>query len=219
MPINIDAIKAHHGAVAKDGEVRIKAATIKTPTIDRDQRLVKGLVSVAVPDLDNEVVVPSGLDTSYFPEKVKAVYFSHNYGELPVGTCRAMSVKDSGRSLYAATYILPGARGDDLLTAMEHEAINGFSVGFMPVEYGPPTPEETKAYGLHDCIVRKGLLLEYSVTPMPCNPDALVELVSKSLIHRSSAVAFGLPDTPERKVFAVTERRVLVPKRVLRRGA
>jgi HK97 family phage prohead protease len=219
MPISLDAIKAHHGAFAKEGEVRVKVATIKTPSIDREQRIVKGNVGAAVPDLDSEVVLPAGLDTFYFPDRVKAVYFGHNYDAMPVGTCRSLAVRDGGKSLYASTYILPGAKGDDLLTAMEHGAISGFSIGFMPEEFGPPTPEEVKAYGHHTTIVRKGMLLEYSITAMPCNPDALVDLVSKSLIHRSSAVAFGLPDSPERRVFAVTERKVFRPRRVLKIGA
>jgi HK97 family phage prohead protease len=197
-----------------DGEVRAKATILKSPSIDRATRLVKGLVSVAVPDMDSEVVLPMGLDRSYFPDKVKAVYYGHNYHEPPVGACRSMSVKDNGRSLYASTYILPGARGDDLMTAIEAGAINGFSVGFVATEFGPPSPEETKAYGVCETVIRKGRLIEYSITPMPACPDALVEMVSKGAIHRSSAVAFGMPDTPQRKVFPVRG-----PARVWKVGA
>lgn len=185
------------------GEVRAKAALLTSPSIDREARLVKGLVSVAVPDMDREVVVPSGLDTSYFPDKVKAVYLNHDYNALPVGACRRLQVKDGGRSLYAATYVARSALGDDLLTAIEDGIINGFSVGFIATDYGPPTSEETKSYGMCDNVIRKGRLIEYSITPMPACPDALVEMVSKGMIHRSSAVAFGLDDTPVRKVFPV----------------
>jgi HK97 family phage prohead protease len=185
------------------GEVRAKATLLKSPSIDRETRLVKGLVSVAVPDMDNEVVIPAGLDRGYFPEKVKAVYFNHDYSGMPVGTCRRMTVQDGGKSLFASTYILPGARGDDIMTAIEAEAINGFSVGFVATDYGPPTQEETKSYGACDTVIRKGRLIEYSITPMPACPQALVEMVSKGLIHRSSAVEFGLEDTPARKVYPV----------------
>lgn len=214
-----DAIKRFHeahGFQAGEGEIKVKQTTIKTPAIDKEQRLVKGLVSVAVPDMDDEVVLAARLDTSYFPERVKAVYYNHNYNDLPVGTCRRLGVRTDEKALFATTYILPGARGDDLLTCLESGAINGFSIGFRADEFGPPTPEETKEYGSHTTIVRRGLLIEYSITPMPACPDALVDLVSKAKIHRSNAVFFGLPDTPARKFFPTTERKVLKVRPVFR---
>ncbi len=167
---------------------------------------MKGLVSVAVPDMDNEVVIPGGLDRSYFPKVVKAVYYGHQYDKKPVGVCRSLTVKDNGRSMYCSTYILPGAEGDDLLTMIEHGAIRGFSVGFTATSYGPPTKEEVKEYGDCSTIVREGMLIEYSLTPMPCNPAAMMDLVSKSLIHRSSVERFGgesVEHVPARKVFLV----------------
>lgn len=202
--------KQHEGL---DGEVRTKAATITTPTIDREERLVKGFVSVAEPDMDNEVVVPGGLDRSYFPKQVKSVYYAHDYGRKPVGVCRALTVRDGGRTMYCSTYILPGAEGDDLLTAIEHGAINGFSVGFTATDYGPPTKEEEKEYGKCSTIVRKGKLIEYSITPMPACPAALMDLAAKSLIHRSSVERFGLvEETAARKTVCLIGGNVWVRK-------
>lgn len=211
----IDRLKASPNFPPDDeGEVCAKSAILKSPSIDRETRLVKGRVSVAVPDMDSEVVLPGGLDQSYFPDRVKAVYYSHNYHEPVIGTCRRLTIADGGKSLYASTYILPGARGDDLMTAIEAEAVNGFSVGFVATEFGPPTEIERRTYGECERVIRKGRLIEYSLTPMPACPEALVEMVSKGLIHRSSAVAFGLPDTPTRRVFAVA-----TPRKVFRVGA
>lgn len=188
-PEIIDRLRKQHEGV--DGEFRTKAATITTPSIDRTERLVKGFVSVATPDMDNEVVIPGGLDRSYFPKMVKSVYYGHDYSKKPIGVCRSMTVKDGGRAMYCSTYILPGAEGDDLLTAIEHGAINGFSVGFTAEDYGPPTKEEVKEYGHCDTIVRRGKLIEYSIVAMPCCPAALMDLAAKSLIHRSSVERFG----------------------------
>lgn len=148
------------------------------------------------------MVVPEGLKQWYFPKRIKAVYLSHDYDQLPVGTCAKLKVQDG--QMFASTFITRRAIGEDLLTAFEEGSVNGFSIGFRPDDFGPPTPEEKKKYGACRTICRTGVLIEYSVTPMPTNQDSLAELVSKSLIHRSSAVAFGLDDTPERKYHPVT---------------
>lgn len=207
MPYDLDAIKRHHRAIlGDDGAVSIKATTIKAPAIDRGNRLVKGSVSTTAKDMDREVVVPEGFVFDYFPNAVRAVYLNHDYDSLPVGTNVNLSVK--GGALFAVTHITQRAIGDDLLTAMEEGAVNGFSVGFKTIDGGPPSDDERKRYGECDRVIRKALLIEYSITPMPCNPQALVELVSKSLIHRSSAEAFGMP--MEAKSYAVRAPRKAV---------
>ena len=206
MKPKLDAIREHHKAFLGSDPFKIKQATIKTPNVDRSKRLVSGTVSAAVPDMDGEVVLPDGLDFSYFPKSVKSVYFSHNYDDMPVGTCRNLAVRDGGKSLFATTYILDNERGNDLLTAMEAGAVNGFSIGFKATDYGSPSIDEVMQYGDCNTIIREGVLIEYSITPMPACPAALVEMVSKGLIHRSSAVAFGLKDAMEVK----TPRTIVV---------
>jgi HK97 family phage prohead protease len=187
--------------------------------VDMETRLVKGLISVAVPDLDSEVVLPSGLDRSYFPDKVKSVYFGHDYSQMPVGRCAKL--KAHGDAMWAVTRILPGPRGDDLLVAMQEEAVNGFSIGFRPDDMGEPSKEEIRKYGYHDRIIRKAKLIEYSVVSMPACPLATIdmkgqvigkldELLTKGKIRRSSAVEFGLPESAEPKTFAVRPRRAFV---------
>lgn len=213
MPIDLVKFKRHHGAVAADGEICFKSAQITTPSVDRKERLVQGLVSVASPDMDEEVVMPSGLDRWYFPDKVAAVYWNHDYDQMPVCKCVNMAVRKNGAELFATTYIMPSAFGDDLLTAIEKGVINGFSVGYKPIDRGPPTVEEKKLYGEHKVITRKGVLIEYSITPMPTCAGALVEMVSKSEIHRSSAIQFGLPEVsapvvPTKRVFIMAGGRL-----------
>jgi hypothetical protein len=199
----IDRIKnnpAHREAVG-DGLVVVKSATIATPYIDHDQRLVKGIISTPNVDEDNEVVQCNQLSDGYFPTNVKTVYIDHDYKTYPlgVGVCRSMAVR--GENLYAQTYILPTSLGDDLMVAIEHEAVRHFSIGARATDYGPPTEDEIAKYGPHKCNIRKGKLIEYSFTAMPANANAMMELVSKSMIRRDNAVALGLPDTPVRKYF------------------
>jgi len=186
---------------APNAEFRVKVGSItgtkgKAPDVDVAARTVSGIISTTTPDNDGEVVIPSGLDMSYFPRKVKTVYLFHDY-DKPVGKCRRMELRDG--SLWASTYITSTALGEDVLTMMNEGVINGFSIGFAAKAFGPPTDEEEDEFGEHHTIHRAGTLFEYSITPMPCNPDALVSMVSKGRIHRSTAVACGLDDTPVRK--------------------
>lgn len=200
--------------VAQPEMLRCKQTTIQGMKIDRNERLVSGLVCTDSTDMDNEIVVPSGFDMSYFPGQVKAVYLNHDYASLPVATCRKLQLDASGTRLYCQTFVRRGAIGDDLLLAIEDGAVNGFSVGFKALEYGPPTHAE-KAYHGADCVVRKAKLLEYSIVAMPANPTALINLATKGLIRRESAVLFGLDDTAQRKIYptngtAIRARRIVV---------
>lgn len=198
----LEFMRSNDQAPGVEGEWVVKSANFDGD-VDPEKRLVKGIMAVAVPDMDSEVVVPSGLDTSYFPDRVKAVFIDHNYSELPIGACRNLTLKRGGSAMYCTTYVLPGARGDDLLTAIEHGAMSGLSLGAKATDFGKPNPEEVRKYGPHDSIVRKAKLIEYSFVAHPCNQEAMIELVSKSMIRRESAVAFGLNDTPKRKYWPV----------------
>jgi phage head maturation protease len=196
---------AHGAEVAADAPVVVKQVVLKEARVDMDQRLVRGIASTADVDGDGEVLLPSGFDFKYFGA-VKTVYWQHDY-DKPIGTCRNYSVAKN--VLSTTTYITRASFGDDVLTMIDEGVINGLSVGVIPEDSGPPDQAELKSYG--DCrnIIRRSLMLEYSITPMPCNQAALIDAVSKARIRRSSAVMMGLNDTPERKFHPA----VIVPKK------
>lgn len=123
--------------------------------------------------------------------------------------------------------------GNTILAIVEHAGKIGVSVGFKVVDYGPPTPEEIAAHGVGGkkprSIVRLWDAFEGSPTLLPCNvkcqairdgaaksiyrvgpgSDELLhtadDLLRKGLIDRESAFRLGMPTTPTRKVFAVSE--------------
>ena len=209
---------ASHHKLSDAASVGTKLATIDMMDTSISQRMVSGIVCTDAVDMEGEIVVPSGLDTSYFPERVKAVYLNHNYDALPVGKCRKMVLNDRGQ-LFCQTVIARGGQGDDLLSLMEEGVLNGLSIGFVTQSCSPPKPEEERYRGAKS-VVRSAKLLEYSIVSMPCNQDALIEFVSKGIIRRSSAVAFGLQDTPERKFYptagpAKVERCIVVDRRIV----
>jgi HK97 family phage prohead protease len=204
--------------VSTQGARRKTFAMAERPKIDRNTRTIPySCISRAVVDMDDEVVLPGGLDTSYFPERIRAVYVNHDYDKIPVGSCTDLQTREQGRSMFAQTYIAPGPVGDDLLTAIEAGAMGGYSVGFKMLDFGPPTREEIAKYGPHKIIMRRGQLIEYSFVAMPCCPDALINLVGKGYIRRENAVRFGMPDTAKRVFHATTTpksgRTVFIPAR------
>lgn len=191
-----DRIKRRH-ELPGDAEVGIKAAALINAEVDVGNRLVKGVISTTRVDLDGDVVLPFGMSTEYF-EEFKSVYWNHDYNQLPVGTNRNIVKRANG--IFASTYIRKGVFEDELLSAIEAGCVRGQSIGFRTLDCSPPDAMEKKSYG-DDCrmMIRNAIMLEYSITPMPCNPGALIELVSKGVVSRDGAVRLGLPDSARRK--------------------
>lgn len=184
----------HGCAIADNSPVIAKRAIVKGASADVGKRLVQGIATTAAPDMDDEVIVPN-FDMSYF-DAMRAVYLEHNY-DRPIGTNRNYRAEADG--WYTTTYIASTAMGDEILTLIAEGVVRGLSVGVVPLEMGPPTPEEQNKYGGCRNVIRKSLMLEYSVTAMPANPQALIDAVSKGLVRRATAVTLGMEDTPERK--------------------
>jgi HK97 family phage prohead protease len=171
----LDNIASHH-KISDAASVGIKRATIDKMETSTSQRMISGIVCTDSLDMEGEVVVPAGLDTSYFPERVKAVYLNHNYDELPVGTCRRL-VRD-GDGWYCSTFITRNPIGNEILVAIEEGALNGFSIGMIVMSARPPTEEDTRVFGWCDRVIDGAKLLEYSIVSMPANPSALMDFAA-----------------------------------------
>lgn len=198
------------------------SAVLPKSAVDTEQRTVRGIVGSAAVDIEGDVVDPLGGDFSYFPSQVNSVYWQHDYNALPIGKCRRLRTTKSG-DLESVTTIAKSGFGDDLLTAIDQGIVSGLSLGFIPTDMGPPTPEEAKKWPKCKRVIRKWTALEYSITPMPCNPRALIESVTKARIRFDSALKFGLDraefeksvSTPRpRKVFVLDSGLVLMRRSV-----
>jgi len=113
----------------------------------------------------------------------------------------------------------PEWKGDWLPDAVwhmvKHGDLNGKSIGFLPLDGGPPTAEEIAkhpTWKLARWVYRKSLLLEYAVAPVQANPEALVESVSKMLNPRIrflslAALSAGFEETLAREL---ADRRIVL---------
>jgi len=143
--------------------------------VDMKERQFFGTVNTPRVDMDREVVLPSGIDRSYFPDTVRAVYLNHDYG-CPIGKCRNLA---GGASfIRALTRMASTQLATDVLTMIAEGVINGLSIGFTRTDSGPLTADEARVYPGATSIVRKWRCIEYSVTAMPCNPDATIDTKS-----------------------------------------
>lgn len=209
-------LQDRHKSFCADGTAKSSPHKLKSVTIDRDERIVKGIIAADVLDMEYEVIIPTGLKYGkgrYFGPggTTQAVYLDHSwadktasaYDRLPIGKCTKLTQKQDG--LYAATYITKRSIGDEILILIEEEAIRGLTVGVLGEDEGEPTPEERKRYG-KKCrnVIRSGTMLEYSLTSMPANPEAVLKCLRSGDIRRTTAALF-VPDVePSRKSFPVS---------------
>lgn len=225
----LDRMRTHlaaKGAIGPDAVLGIRSSIGKSVSVETDagKRDIVITATTDDVDLDEEVVVPSGADTTYFFANGQ-VFADHQYEiHNQVGGLRKAMAYPSAhdhRAWKIRIRVTERPIGDDVLTIAREFGI-GASIGFSPVEYGPPTDEELKAYtkGVKPrSVVRRWRWLETSLTAMPCNVSCqggvvtepsgqrsamLDELVTKGRIRRESAAAFGLAD-------AMPKARIVVP--------
>ena len=172
-PTIIEAMRAHH--------VRPKSEALGfTDYALRVERKVEGqpevvaMATTSAPDLDGEVVVPAGADTSYFFQN-RTIFWNHDY-RTPIGSLRSAKMSESGwlcRFGFSKT-----AFAQEVLTMVSEGVVNGVSIGFISMEAGPPTGAEIARYGPHGRTVRRWKWLELSVTPLRCNIEAGLSLAA-----------------------------------------
>jgi HK97 family phage prohead protease len=145
-------------------------------------RQVVATISTDTLDRDNEIVLPSGLLKKQY-NKNPVVLWSHDASQLPIGKCDWVKVKDNSIVAgYTVTDKTELAR--DIFELMKEGIINAHSIGFNPIQCGPPSSQEITAHPdwkTATCIHRKYELLEFSVCAVPANPEALAMSVGKSL--------------------------------------
>jgi HK97 family phage prohead protease len=202
-------LRTRHTKVVGSGDaVAASFSAIRELNVDREKRLVTGIVTSNAVDLTDEIVVPTGCDRGYM-DQIKVVLVGHDHA-MPVGVMRNMKI--TPKNIRVQTYIARTPLGEDTLTAIQEGLLPAHSIGFRTMNFGPLTREEEeeygeKAFGIH----REWLMLEYSFVSQPCNPEAMIDekglfnAVSSGMIHRASAVVFGLSDTPARKWWPTTE--------------
>lgn len=200
------AVEALVKAQPSGAEYEYRRVIVKTDVdrFEEGERADVSVVGSSAVDREGEVVLPNGLDLSQFRNN-PVVTFNHDYKISPIGRCAWIKYEPRRDALLAKTIYArrpDGWQGDWLPDAVyslvQQRVLQGKSVGFLPREIRPPSDVERKSAGWSNVsrVITKGVLLEYAVAGLPCNPDALVEAVAKSYVTKSACTLLNL-DVPE----------------------
>jgi hypothetical protein len=221
MPIEIQtiksriaAIKSRHG-LPEDAPVGIFAtfdtkAALDTANGNND---VIAIATTDDVDLDDEVVLPQGCDWSYLVAN-KKLFVDHEYDiKHCVGSLRSMAPFPStnavkGWKFRARLYDgMPYPAAEAVRKIIEQDGI-GISIGFLAIDYGPPTAEERVKYPGASSIVRESKLLEASFTCLPCNVSC--QTLQMRMDESKSASVASKVDAKTREILSIKLPRLSI---------
>jgi HK97 family phage prohead protease len=139
-------------------------------------------ITITTPSVDhyNDRVLPEGIDRSAFDRNPTVLWAHDAYGVteaagIPIGKATALAVSRSG---ITATW--RWLQGDAFVArvknAWDQGIINAASVGFIPLQVEP------NDQGGYD--ISRWKLLEFSLVPIPANPEAVRKLKALGLTSR-----------------------------------
>lgn len=140
----------------------VSAAVLKSEELgDRQIRVV---ASTPTPDRAKDIMRPDGCILENY--RVNPVVLANHNPEHPIGTAQ-VEIKN-GRVEALITFLDKGGsvKADEWCALAKAGVVNTVSVGFEPIEAEP-----RKGGGFD---IRKWELLELSLVPVPCNPEAVV---------------------------------------------
>ncbi len=170
-------------AAAKEGKVpdgTVFRFATTDPVVDQggeDTRTVRFVFSDATVDHSYDTIDPKGWDLSVFNSNPVAL-FAHNSWDPPIGRAKNVEIKDGkliGDIEFASAEIYPFA--DTIYRLVKGGFLKAVSVGFKPKEW-TFSNDADRPYGID---FKKQTLLEISVCPVPCNPNALTEARSAGI--------------------------------------
>jgi len=146
-------------------------------SVDDNENVLQFAISTGSVDRDEDTINPDGWDLANY-RKNPVVLWAHNYDELPVARSLGEWVDDgklksnaefTSRELYPFGFMVR--------EMLKGGFLNTTSVGFKPKEW-MVADDESRDFGFD---FFKQELLEYSVVPVPSNPEALIEARSKGI--------------------------------------
>lgn len=144
---------------------------------DDDSRILQFTISTETVDRMGDVIKANGWELESF-EKNPVVLFAHDSRRPPVG--RAIGVEIKGRKLRAQAEFMDDevdrtGFSDTIFRMLKAKFLRATSVGFIPKEWEFIKEKDDEG---HEFITgfkfTKQELLEFSVVPVPANPDALM---------------------------------------------
>jgi HK97 family phage prohead protease len=180
-----------------------------TASIDTTASGFTATITAETLDRDGEVLIPAGMNSREFDTN-PVLFWNHDYSK-PVG--RAVGLKRRERDIVGDFVFAKrpdGYQGEffpEVAAALVGQGIvRGVSVGYAAEPNGTrrATDVDRKKYGdMVHTIFSRWKLLEISLAPLQCNPDALITAVKKGMISPGAAKAYFGIDAPKRTVVTI----------------
>jgi HK97 family phage prohead protease len=122
-------------------------------------------LSSANPDRMNDVVNQTGIDTSNY-RKNPVVLWAHDSSSPPIGKTTKIGIVNG--KLQATMQFSKSAMASGIEQHVCDGSLRACSIGFSPIDW---TPSNRPGGGI---TFNKVELLEWSICPVPANPDALL---------------------------------------------
>lgn len=171
--------------------------------VDETTMSVGFVITSLCRDRQGDVVVPQGCEKTLAQYAANPqVFFSHRSQDLPVALARTPEGRlavwpERDRVLSRAYFHGKTRESDDVFRLVACGVLRASSIGFLPlvVEYIPP-PEDSvfaadgleteKAYSFDSggFVFHEWTLMEWSVVPIPANPEALRSAIDRGISDR-----------------------------------
>ncbi len=151
---------------------------IKVPDDDEDELVLQFAISTGVEDRDRDTINPKGWNLKNY-KKNPVVLWAHSYGTPPIAQGLKVWIEDeklkaiakfTDEELYPFGYMI--------YRMCKAGFLNATSVGFQPTKWEDRRNDEGLWLGYN---FLKQELLEFSVVPVPSNPEALIEARSAGI--------------------------------------
>lgn len=147
--------------------------------VNMESRTVDFVVSTGAVDRDGDTISPQGFLLDNY-RKNPVVLFGHDQHQPPVG--KAVSIEADTKSLRSRAEFAPRevyTFSDTIFQLVANDYLNAVSVGFIPREY--KFVDEDRGGMFMPMDITSADLMEYSVVPVPSNPEALIDARSKGI--------------------------------------
>ena len=174
------------------------------------EKLYSALITTDAVDLEGDVIMPDGMDASYFLT-FRTVYWGHDYFMPQSSIGRMVNLRRTKEGI-EADFTLARRPDDykgefpaDLVRALiDQKIVNGVSVGLDVKEKRGPSQKDRDRYGDDvNRIISKWKLLEFSVTPAPMNPTAVMRAMKSGALSPAQVKALGVDvdkmDAPKKR--------------------
>lgn len=164
-----------------EGKLVRKGVATRTKAIDPTNRTVDFIISTKAIDRDGDTIDPAGWELGEFLRN-PVVLFAHDSMALPIG--KAVKVSPSTDALRASAKFTTedlNPMGDTVFRMIQHGFLSATSVGFAPIEFDISDDESRNSGFFPGFDFKRQTLLEFSVVPVPSNPEALIEARAKGI--------------------------------------